>query len=327
VISPDSAFAERAVTIDLVPASSPGPGAVPLSGEGHDLELLIDPDRVQAVPAGRPPGSKPGVFQRLSLISAWLPGGSGQDVGFTDLDVRMVLGFPFPTDTKPLLVTPGFGVHYLHGPDTPDLPPRLYDAWIEFRIPRQISPEWAVDFAVAPGIYSDFEVGSSEALRITGRAIGVYTRSPTTQFVVGVLYLDRRDVSVLPAGGIIYTPNDDTRFELVAPKPKIARRYSVTETFALDGDTADPTFPIEWWWYLAGEFGGDQWAIERAGGVVDRLTYRDFRAILGAERKQLGGIYARFEVGYVFGREIEFETATPSFEPSDTVMLRGEISY
>jgi len=237
-----------------------------------------------------------------------------------------MLGFPFPTDTKPLLVTPGFGQHFLDGPDTPDLPSQLYDAWVEFRVPRQISPEWAVDVAVAPGIYSDFEVGTSEALRITGRAIGLYTRSPTTQFVLGVVYLDRRDVNILPAGGIIYTPNEDTRLELVAPKPRIARRYSVMETFAPEGE-AETTFPIEWWWYVAGEFGGDQWAIERAGSVVDRLTYRDFRAVLGAERKQLGGIYARFVVGYIFGREVEFETATPSFEPSDTVMLRGEISY
>jgi hypothetical protein len=242
------------------------------------------------------------------------------------VDLRMVLGFPFPTDTRPLLVTPGFGQHYLDGPNSPDLPEQLYDAWVEFRIPRQISPEWAIDLAVAPGIYSDFEVSTSEALRITGRAIGVYTRSPTTQLVLGVVYLDRRDVSILPAGGIIYTPNEDTRFELVAPKPRIARRYSVTETFAGDGGPAG-AFPIEWWWYIAGEFGGDQWAIERTPGVVDRLTYRDFRAILGTERKQLGGIYARIEAGYIFGREIEFESATPSFEPSDTFMLRGEVSY
>ena len=60
---------------------------------------------------------------------------------------------------------------------------------------------------------------------------------------------------------------------------------------------------------------------------MDRLTYRDFRAILGIERKQLGGVYSRFEVGYIFGREVEFESATPSFTPADTLMLRGEISY
>ena len=56
-------------------------------------------------------------------------------------------------------------------------------------------------------------------------------------------------------------------------------------------------------------------------------TYRDLRCELGLERKTPSGGYARFEVGYVFDRLVSYESGTPSFAPSNTVMLRGEATF
>jgi hypothetical protein len=45
------------------------------------------------------------------------------------------------------------------------------------------------------------------------------------------------------------------------------------------------------------------------------------------ERKITGGLSSRFEIGYVFGRRIKYTSDTPDFHPSDTVMLRGGLTY
>ena len=41
-----------------------------------------------------------------------------------------------------------------------------------------------------------------------------------------------------------------------------------------------------------------------------------------------GGLNSRFEVGYVFGRRIEFiHSGDPDFEPEGTLLLRAGVSY
>ncbi len=57
------------------------------------------------------------------------------------------------------------------------------------------------------------------------------------------------------------------------------------------------------------------------------VNYRDFRILFGTERKVQGGLGAWLEIAYLFGRQIEYESATPSFDPTDSLMLRGGVSY
>ena len=176
---------------------------------------------------------------------------------------------------------------------------------------------WAIDVAVKPGMHSDFKSSQSRALRVEGRGMAFFDWTPTTKLVLGVVYLDRRDVSLLPAAGVIWTPHDDLSFELVAPRPRIAWRFM---------QCVEPEC-VEHWAYVAGEFGGGEWAIRRSSGADDVVTYRDYRIILGVERKVIGGIKSRLEVGYVFGRELEYASATPDFSADDTLMLRIGASF
>ncbi|MCR4413964.1 MAG: hypothetical protein NUV77_16230 [Thermoguttaceae bacterium] len=266
-----------------------------------------------------PPGARDGVFQKATLESTWLAPGSGASgVGVTDVEVKSVFGFPCPTRTSPLVVTPGFAVHLFDGPQVSDLPPEVFDAYLQFRWMSRVTPRLGVDFAVTPGWYSDFEHGGGDALRITGHGAGAYTWSPSVKLVFGVAYLDRRDVAVLPIGGLIWTPREEWSFELVSPRPRLARRVYWNGAAATDP---------EQWIYLAGEFGGGTWSIERADGSPDVLTARDYRLILGMERKVVGGLNSLFEVGYVFGRRYEYERGTPDVRPSDTVLLRAGVTY
>ena len=279
----------------------------------NDQPTPANPPAVSSAAHG-PPGAKPGILQRTTLRGLWLPAMGDDSLGFSTLGTSVTFGFPLPTRESPLLITPNFAVHYLDGPTRPDLPAQTFDSAVEFRWLRQVRPWLGIDVAVAPGYYSDFEQGNSDALRITGRGLAQLSFSPTTRWVLGIIYLDRRDVSLLPAGGVIITPNDATRWELIAPQPRLLRRLAYRPG-------------SEWWGYLGGEFGGGAWAIDRANGGSEEIAYRDFRLLIGLERKMSHGISGRFEFGYVFAREIEFSSDTPDFRPSDTLLARGGVRY
>ena len=272
------------------------------------------PSEAPSAVAPGPSGAKPGIWQRTRFDSVWLASGDAEGLGINHLGLSTSFAFPFFTRESPLVLTPSFAVRYFNGPDAPDLPARVYDAALEFRWLRPITARWAADVAVAPGVYSDFEQTNSDALRITGRGLVQFTGSNGARWVAGVGYFDRQDVKLLPVGGVIWEPNDATSIELIFPSPQVARRFAC-------GASA------EWWGYVGGEFGGGSWAIERASGVTDEVSYRDFRVKLGVERKTIAGVSGQVEVGYVFGRQLEYRSGTPDFEPDDTVMLRSGWSY
>jgi hypothetical protein len=277
---------------------------------------LIEPDEGPAIlkPA-RPPMAKDGILQWTTFRKTFLATGNrATGMGMTDLTWQTIFAFPFFTREKPLLITPYFGVHWLTGPVPVDLPPELYDVSLEFRILRQVTPKLGVDFAVAPSIFSDFNNMSSQAFRVTGRGVGLYTLNDRWQIAGGVAYLGWATLPIIPVGGLIWTPNEDWRMEAIVPRPRLLQRF-------FDGMHAD------WWCYVAGEVGGNSYAIKRASGLDDEATYRDYRFQLGLERRGDTGTYRRFEVGYVFGRSITYQSGTPSFDPSPTIMLRGEAVF
>lgn len=310
--------------LPLASAEQPTPTAAvqPLLFEGPSTPLESGLQELETVPIPvRRPGEREGIFQSGSIAAVWLPAPAKDDLGWTQLNARLVFGFPFPVHERPLLVSPFFTAWALEGPDDPDLPSTLYGTGIQFRWLGKLAGRWGYDVAVTPGIYSDMEIDNGDAMRITGRGIAVYEWNPYTKLLLGVVYLDRRDVGVLPVAGLICQPNDDWSIELVFPRPRLARRLAFV---SFDGD---PIHCCEHWLYLAAEFGGGTWAIERADGREDELTLRDYRLLIGWEKKHPTAYDSRIEIGYVFGRQVEFESATPDFEPDDTLLVRYGVKY
>jgi hypothetical protein len=289
------------------------------------LTAYLDPNSGSPTPQGGldeesaatpqlPSGAKQGVLQRIYFVNSWLSGRAADDIEMFDTELRVSLGFPFPTVASPLVVSPGFGAHWIDGPDAPDLPARVFDNYVDLMWKLPVTNDLKLDLAVTPGWYSDFEQGNSDALRIGARAIGFYTWSPTTRFVLGLLFLDRKDIDFLPVGGVIYHPNDDWQFDLVFPKPRIAWRYGCEGEFSS-------------WWYVGGEFGGGSWAIARASGQPDVVNYTDWRISVGQEIRRNTDSIAWIELGYVFNRKVSYNSDTPDFEPDNTVMLRVGLGY
>jgi hypothetical protein len=314
---------------------SPPPGAA-LDGTIQPLDQGFDPyaDPQAGGPLILPPddyaagdpsatGIQPSyLIQGVRFEYAFLRGDDAtQDLEMHDLDLNTTIAIPFWYNAAPLLVTPGFAVHYFEGPQTnaatgmADLPPRVYDAYLELGWQPKLTQFLSADLAFRTGVWSDFEFFNSHSIRLLGRGLAIITFSENISVAAGAVYLDRNNVKLLPAGGLIWTPNDDTRFEILFPNPKLARRFTTV------GNT-------DLWWYVSGEYGGGAWTIERLSGAQDRIDYNDIRVSLGIESVGYRGHKTWFEVGYVFEREVDYiDTPTVSYEPRETIMLRAGIAW
>ncbi len=245
-------------------------------------------------------------FQAFKQKNTLIP---TDDLGFLDLEFEPVFAFPSPMPGSYFVLTPGFGWHFLNGPDQPDMPAELYDLYLDIRWPIVFSPFFTLDTGITPGLYTDFESSDGDAFRLGARVAGAWQYSPVLKIVAGIAYLDRVDVDWLPIGGIIYTPNPEWLIELMSPKAKIARRI-----YVMNG--------CEQWVYLGGEFGGGSWSIQRASGQQDLVSYYDLRFFSGFEGKMPSGTTWYVEAGLVFDRNLEYASNTPNYSPDTAAMFR-----
>lgn len=260
------------------------------------------------------PQQREGRFESLSLLTNYIPDLHGDGMGVTEVDINAAFKMRFPSESAPLYISPGFAFHFWDGPDNYPLPARTYDAYVNFAWRPLISQNFGLDLGFTPSLSTDFENTSSDMWRFQAKALGIVALTPRSQFVLGVYYLDRLQIKLLPAGGLIWTPNDDSRFEIFFPRPKVA--------FRLPSLGAD-----ELWLYFAGEYGGGRWAIKRDDGVNDRFDYNDIRVYVGLQWERQWGGQGFFEFGYVFNRELDFYLYQPDFNPGDSLMLRGGVSF
>jgi hypothetical protein len=247
-------------------------------------------------PLPRPADARDGVFQKAKFTATWIPQLDDDSLGWTDLRSEIVLGLPFFTRETPILITPSYELHFVQSPSGIDLSPRLHDLVIDFNHYRRVTDNWIANIAVAPGFYTDdHSFDSDDALRINGRAVAVYDPTPEWKGLLGVAYLHGGWDKIVPIAGVVYEPNDDVKYEFVYPRPRVAWRL--------------PNSPVpgrdEYWFYVLGEFQNAIWAFEQTGGSPDTFASRDWRLILGLERKIIGGLSHRVEIGYVFNREFK----------------------
>jgi hypothetical protein len=275
------------------------------------------------------------LFQDTGALYTYLYGDDGDDLAIHDVELFTSAVFKnFAYSPNGLRVTPGFIFHFLDGPNVPavlpsppgrpegiKLPSQLYSAYVDALWQPQITPQFSADLNVRVGVYSDFQEFNGDTLRFPSRALGVLQVTPSTAIKLGVEYFDRVDVKLLPAGGILWTPDENTRWDIYFPRPKLAK-YLTT-----NGNT-------EMWWYLGGEYGGGSWTMEReADAMVDpggreRIDINDIRVFVGIDWNNLDRFNGLFEIGYAFQREIVVRNhPTENVDPDDTFMLRAGLRF
>ena len=198
----------------------------------------------------------------------------------------------------------GLQFHFLNGPVRTDMPARVYDFSIAYQHRDRLGA-FGYDAAASVTASSDFEGSSREGIRFPAHAVGFLSVGPKVELVFGVDYLDRGDVKLLPVVGLIALPRRDVRLEAIFPRPRVV--FQLTDRYQL---------------YVSGELGGGTWAVERAARVDDLATYRDLRLCVGLQSAEDNNDRSAIEIGYLFGRRLEYASGNGNFSPTDTAMIR-----
>lgn len=259
-------------------------------------------------------------LQQLSFEHTWLNGEHrDQELEINRTELAATFGIPiFYNPDTPLLLTPGFAFNWLEGPVDAgtDLPPRIYDAYLDAAWHPRFSDWFHADLGFRTGVWTDFDEVNSDSVRLLGRGLAVLAFSPRLDVLAGVWYLDRNNIKLLPAGGVHWRPNAEWDAYVVFPNPKIRKRCVNIGT-------------SQWWWYVAGEYGGGRWTIRRADQRADDIDINDIRVIFGLEWETQTQARGHVEVGYVWDREILYAgTQDPArLTLDDTVMVRAGVDF
>jgi hypothetical protein len=263
----------------------------------------------------------------------WISGGDGpEEMGIDESEIGTTVNFPnFLWSSAPLHVSPVFAVQWWDGPEVfpgtfptdsapPDsfgTPPQVYEASLGFGWQPHITPQLWADLDVRIGVYSDFSGFTTDSVRILGTGLGVLALTPTTSLKLGATYLDRVDIKLLPAVGVLWIPNPRTRLDIFFPRPKLS--FYLTTI----GNT-------DLWTFFSAEYGGGSWTIGEAS-VDRRMDVNDIRVGGGLEWTHQFGLTGFVEAAYVFDRELYFAAGTPgvnqSFSLDDAIMIRGGLVY
>jgi hypothetical protein len=319
------------------PYTPPPPGMDPYASPSTAPAPLLSQDPYfNSNGMGSPMPAMTRFLQKVTIDYYWFAGNGQKELGINDFDVSATFAIPFlKNPNTPLLLTPGFGLQLWDGPvsvlssppDAPsaaDLPAQTYDAYLNTAWQPQVTDAFGGDLSFLVGVYSDFNSIGSQSFRIKSTALGVINFSPSFKIKAGIMYLDRLRVKMLPAGGIVWTPNPDIEFNILFPNPKIRKRW-------MNYGNA------EWWLYLAGDYGGDAWTLKRANipesdpavaGHIDAFEYDDIRVAAGLEFITTRNTKGWFEVGGAFDRQLHYRSLHPStFTPNNTVYLRAGIAF
>ncbi|MDX1961843.1 MAG: hypothetical protein SFX18_01740 [Pirellulales bacterium] len=304
------------------------PGTAPYYTPGGPQYLFPEGFPTMDIPQYQYSNEWTRLIQRIRASHGWIAGGDGvRDLGVNSTDTNVTFDIPLFNLPDHFLITPGFGLHLWDGPintgpGAPDLPAQTYDAYLDVGWNPKFTNYFGAELGARVGVYTDFDHFSSNSLRVMGRGLGVVNLSPTLQFKLGVIYINRNDIKLLPAGGLIWDPSRDQHWEIFFPRPKIAWRLSTVGNFNL-------------WMYVAGEYGGGAWTITRTSfdGTTefnDDFDYNDLRVMLGFEwiPETKSGLSGFIEAGYVFNRELYYVSLVPErFDLADSFMIRGGFSF
>jgi len=236
--------------------------------------------------------------------------GSGFETTSFDFNHTWLAGYG---DGPPVNITPGFGLHFWSDTVGLGLPPRVYDLYVDFQWTPIQNERWGVNVGLTPGFYGDYAQLGGETFQLTGWIVGNWQLEPHWQLLLGVAYVRQLQSNLVPVGGVIWTPSEDIRLELVIPKPKYAVRFRETTEGSL-------------WWYIGGQLGGGAWAVADTPGNSALVSYNDLRLIFGIESYRLSGHEWSLELGYVFDRNLYIDNQHV-VSPDGTLSLSASLAY
>lgn len=275
-------------------------------------------------------GDNPVRFVRGPRIRhGWIAGDDGREMDVNESDISFVVTYPnFLFSGQPVYLAPSFSLFQWDNPEPPDfpltavLPSKAYGAYLDTKFETDKNYPVGAEILGRVGIFTDFSTLTSDSLRVIGGGNLLLRLTPTTTIKGGAFYTDRASVKLIPSGGILWEPNDRTKFDIYFPRPKLASYLNTVGTYDV-------------WWYLGGEFGGGSWTVKReiAPIFTDRFDYNDIRMLVGlewgpAEWFREGRRLGFVEAGWVTDREgIYVARPSDSFRLRDSFIVRAGFGY
>ncbi|MEM8678341.1 MAG: DUF6268 family outer membrane beta-barrel protein [Planctomycetota bacterium] len=261
------------------------------------------------------PRFKKQAIQKVSLAGGVLLATDDDDLNKSFLEASVTTGIPLGSFERILGITPSFRVDAIDAAAQFDVPDQLYETGVQFFYRQPLNERWQFLGIVSPANRSDWTT-DDKAFRVFGLGLFIWDWVPDCLSVsLGAVYLDRADLPTLPAVGLVWTPRPDRRLELQFPRSRFGIRL------AKDGGRSET-----WAYGLAG-IGGNTWAVTRADDRSDELSLKETQLLLGVEKIVAGGGGWFAELGYVVGRQIEYESDDSEIPLSDAVMISGGWAY
>jgi hypothetical protein len=300
---------------------------VALANESEDPVRLPPSQQVpvtvtrRAIQSGWPPPEvKLQRFKKQALQSVSIAGGSlfefdDESLHQQFLEFGIGSGIPLGSFDRILGIRPRCRIDFLDAADEIDIPSELYEFECQFFYRQPIRPRLSMLAIVSPSIRSDLTT-DDRAFRVFALGLLNWDWIPERLTISGgVVSLGRADLPVLPALGLIWTPNPWHKLDLRFPVAKLSRRL------AKDGGRS------EIWAYASGGLGGNTWSVTRRDGRSDELSLRDYRLMLGIERLVSGGGGCFAELGMAFGRHLEYERTLEELHFGDAAVIRAGWRY
>jgi len=302
------------------PASTPGwdPYAArqsaPLFGPGSTEFFEGIPDKSKKI-ARR-------FIERVSLDYTYLPRGGEKGFGISEIAYQTEFTIPFPLlhATEPIYIVPGFDLIFWDGPLGPPDYSRHhhsasgYNAYLEVGGAPRYTKDLAFEVWGRAGLYSDFQKITSDSFRLSGQASVLIGLTNESEGVLGVVYLNRSRVKILPRVGMIWKPNEKVTWKLVFPDPKLTRFLARVNN-------------VDWNCYLQGHYGGGSWTISDPENDGTYLTdYNDVRIGIGIEFANYSTLNGFFEFGGAFGREL-YSQKEVLYKPPTALYLKAGFHF
>jgi len=233
--------------------------------------------------------------------TTWLSGG---DFGMFSLE-----SYPALKLGKESALMFGSGFHFLDGPRSPDMPPRLFDFQLAYQARKQLSPATMLDVRLGVGVFSDFEGSARKGVRFPGHVVSYHEHRSDLASVLGVEVLDRDDISILPVVGVVWQPYADLILECIFPRPRAELRLSSNRAM-----------------HFGGELGGGTWAIQRDDDRNDNATYRDLRVTWGITTFDEDDD-STMEIGWAFDRSLEYRSRLGDTSLDGAFIMRWHKHY
>jgi len=234
--------------------------------------------------------------QPLSEVTAettWL---SGSHIRTTGGDLTMgeaKVGFTrrFVIDPKiDLSAGLSYALREIDAPDSAHLPDALHNLSLNLGAVYHVDDRLTLGLRVSPGVGSDFKALSAGDIRVPVAFHANFQAFPTLSLIGGIAYTGmNHSYPVLPVLGLVYTPSEQWVFALGFPRT---------------GAIYKPDRKIDL--YAGVEFSGGEYQLHDPSVGAGVISYRDYRAVAGADYRLFPFAKLGVAGGYAFARKFVF---------------------